>query len=175
MILSGAKIISALAVGDIVIDPFEPGLVNPNSYNYRLGNQLIERRPGETAVHGETLSLTSTGHVLQPGRLYLASTFERIGSRRYVTTLLGRSSLGRLGLFLTATADLGHVGCESNWTLELSVVQPLRIYPGMRVGQIAFWNVIGTNEPYAGRYQSDNAPIPNRDPALTNCELWRRT
>lgn len=173
MILSGSKIRSARSVGDIVIDPFEPALINPNSYNYRLGCQLIERCPSENAEWDEALSLTSAGYVLRPGRLYLASTHERIGSRRYVTTLLGRSSLGRLGLFLTATADLGHIGCESNWTLELSVVQPLRIYPGMRIGQVAFWSVAGADELYKGPYQFDSAPMPNKDPALANCELSR--
>ncbi len=83
------------------------------------------------------------GYVLQPNKLYLAATLEKIGSDKYVTHLIGRSSLGRLGLFLQITAPLGHAGCYHNWTLELKVVEPLRIYPNMVIGQVTFWHVYG--------------------------------
>ena len=74
-------------------------------------------------------------------------------------TLLGRSSIGRLGLFLNITADLGHVGSATRWTLELSVVQPLRIYAGMRLGQVAFWKPSGRIENYSGRYSNQCGPV----------------
>ena len=56
-----------------------------------------------------------------------------------MTLLLGRSSIGRLGIFLNVTADLGHIGSCSHWTLEITVVQPVRIYPGTKIGQVSFW------------------------------------
>lgn len=167
VILSGSKIIAAHICGDIAIDPFEPRNVNPNSYNYRLGPQLIERFPeGETSRDSDIFSLPQDGYILQSGRLYLGATYERIGSERYVITLLGRSSLGRLGLYLNATADMGHVGCRSHWTLELSVIQPLRVYPGMRIGQVAFWRVTEADEKYRGRYFRDTLPASNKDATL---------
>ena len=83
------------------------------------------------------------GYVLQPGIIYLGHTYESIGSNTYVPSLIGRSSLGRLGLFLQITADLGNIGTGHKWTLELKVVQPLRVYPKMRIGQVSFWQAEG--------------------------------
>jgi dCTP deaminase len=164
MILTGPQIQSAYIAGDLIIDPFDQYNLNPNSYNYHLGSKVIQVRPES---HGETSSseeLPCEGSfLLLPGNLYLAATHEFIGSDRYVITLLGRSSLGRLGLFLNVTADLGHSGSLSQWTLELKVVQPLRIYPGMPIGQIAFWVQSGLKGRYEGRYHRDEGPVTNRD------------
>lgn len=138
--------------------------MNPNSYNFRLFDTLliaIDNKHGGQNL--EKITLSAAGFVLQPNKLYLAATHETIGSTKYVTTLLGRSSIGRLGLFLNITADLGHVGAVSQWTLELTVVQPLRIYPSMRIGQVAFWKQMGRIENYCGRYHKDTEPVPNRD------------
>jgi dCTP deaminase len=110
----------------------------------------------------ERVDLPPDGFVLLPKTLYLAATLEIIGSTDYAITLLGRSSLGRLGLFLNITADLGHVGTLSQWTLELSVVQPLRVYSGMRIGQVAFWKAYGKTRRYCGRYHQDLGPIPSK-------------
>jgi dCTP deaminase len=72
--------------------------------------------------------------------------------------------MGRLGLFLNMTADLGHIGTKSNWTLELTAVQPLRIYPGMVIGQVSFWRTDdSTRARYRGRYLGDRQPTANRD------------
>src|SRR5262249_42758117 len=100
----------------------------------------------------------------QPGMLYLGATHERIGSRQYVMTLLGRSSIGRLGIFLNITADLGHLGSESCWTLEIRVVQAVRVYPRMKIGQVAFWLVEGEGRHYRGRYYDDDLPQPRKPP-----------
>ena len=89
-----------------------------------------------------------------------------MGSATYAITLLGRSSIGRLGIFLNATADLGHVGSNSHWTLEISVVQPVYIYPLMRIGQVAFWVTQGICEPYNGRYHRDVRPELSKDSLL---------
>jgi dCTP deaminase len=161
MILSGNEIVAARNRGEIVIEPFATELVNPNSYNFGLGAKMIEPTPfvGKCVEH----QLTSTGLLLLPHRLYLGHTVEVIGSTSYVTTLLGRSSIGRLGLFLNVTADLGHCGSNSQWTLEMTVVQPLRIYPGMRIGQVAFWVQLGEPTHYVGRYHQDVGPQLNKD------------
>lgn len=160
MILTGAAIHSAVRSGEITVAPFDPRNLNPNSYNYHLGESLLVR--GRKGWHRSRID--DAGLVLKPGHIYLAATLERIGSDRFVTLLLGRSSLGRLGLFLNITADLGHIGSCSHWTLELTVVQPLRIYPRMTAGQVSFWRtdeLAATH--YCGRYHRDHSPAPNRD------------
>lgn len=147
MILSGLKIKEEIKKGNISIEPFNENLLNPNSYNYRLGNELLEITESiinpKTKTNYKKIKLTKKGYLLKPNHLYLGSTIEKIGSNKYVTQLIGRSSTGRLGLFLQVTAPLGHVGCNHCWTLELKVVQPLQIYPGMRIGQVTFWRLLG--------------------------------
>lgn len=169
MILTGAEIESGAARGDITLREWRDSSVNPNSYNFRLAADLLH--VGDpTGLFDEPvqIELDDAGVVLRPGNLYLGATAETIGSSRYAMTLLGRSSMGRLGLFLNATADLGHVGSCSRWTLELSVVQPLRVYPRLAVGQIAFWHQAGPVIGYQGRYHGDDTPVACRDLALRN-------
>ena len=165
MILTGKDFEEARLNGTITINPFVTSDVNPNSYNYHLGPTLFVQ--SGDSLQATPVDFPDDGLVLLPNRLYLAATSETIGSTQYVTTLLGRSSLGRLGLFLNATADLGHAGAVSQWTLELSVVQPLRLYPRMCIGQVAFWTQTGPTSVYKGRYQGDRGPVANRDDALT--------
>ena len=143
MILSGLKIIDEVRNNKIFIEPFDENLVNPNSYNYRLGDLLLEIDEeiidSKKKTNFRKIKLTDVGYILKPHKLYLGSTLECIGSSDYVTQLIGRSSIGRLGMFLQVTAPLGHVGSKLHCTLELKVVQPLKVYPGMKVGQVTFW------------------------------------
>lgn len=149
MILTGEAIADELEKGAIEIAPFLRDLLNPNSYNYRLGEELLVMDAGELDIHEQPLTrrliIPEEGYVLQPGIIYLGHTYESIGSNTYVPSLIGRSSLGRLGLFLQITADLGHIGTGHRWTLELKVVQPLRVYPKMRIGQVSFWQAEGVD------------------------------
>ncbi|MFI8631245.1 dCTP deaminase domain-containing protein [Microbacterium sp. NPDC077663] len=165
MILTGPQITRCVADGTITIDPFDPASVNPNSYNYRLGDTLLVSRDevfdAARSPTWKEFEIPEEGFTLRAGRLYLASTLETIGSSEYVTSLIGRSSLGRLGLFLQVTADLGHVGAVHRWTLELHAVQPLRIYRGMRIGQVSFWESRGSVLRYVGRYSDFSVPTPN--------------
>jgi dCTP deaminase len=123
-------------------------------------------RLSEQGPPPDPLVVRPEGLVLQPWQIYLGATAEVIGSSVFAMTLLGRSSVGRLGIFLNATADLGHVGSSSHWTLEISVVRPVRVYPGMRIGQVAFWEVAGSVAPYRGRYAGDACPEESKDPNL---------
>ncbi len=163
MILTGSSIKKFVAQGRIVIEPFSDELINPNSYNYRLGNTIVEfesdiLEPSEKPKT-KTIVLSDDGYILKPGKLYLASTYEKIGSDSFVTSLIGRSSVGRLGIFVQITADLGNLGAKHHWTLELSVVQPIRIYPRMRIGQVSFWTTQGTiSSLYNGKYAQHAMP-----------------
>ena len=167
MILTGPEILLAREQGTLIIEPFTDEQLNPNSYNFRLGPMLLQN-PGDQSCEGSCaeILLPASGYLLSPGRLYLGASYEMIGSGRFAMLLVGRSSLGRLGLFLNITADLGHAGSVSRWTLELTVVQPLRIYPYMRIGQISFWAQRGHMSQYGGRYHNDSAPAPNKDESL---------
>lgn len=166
MILTGPAIKSALKKGDVLLEPFEAENLNPNSYNYHLADSLLMLGHGGKSLR--RVSLPEKGYILKPGKVYLGATLERIGSDKYVTLLLGRSSIGRLGIFLNITADLGHLGCRSHWTLELTVVQPVRVYPRMKIGQVSFWLTDdNSSHRYNGRYHHDFQPVRNRDRALT--------
>ena len=157
MILTGKQIIKDYYNGKIKISPFEEAMVNPNSYNYRLGEEVYKIcdsivDPKKKSII-ERITIPQDGYCLQPGSLYLGSTYEKIGSSEYAMQLIGRSSIGRLGLFLQVSAPLGHVGTYHSWTLELKVVQPLIVYPRMKIGQVSFWKVQGENDtPYIGKY-----------------------
>ena len=149
MILTNLEIQKQYKKGHIEISPFCMELINPNSYNYRLGEILLEfddRLDAKKKSNFKIIHLTDDGYVLKPNKLYLGSTYEKIGSKKFVTQLKGRSSMGRLGLFLQVTAPLGHVGTYHSWTLELKVVQPLKVYPLMKIGQVSFWKVKGKKQ-----------------------------
>ncbi|MFE1839817.1 dCTP deaminase [Streptomyces sviceus] len=162
MILTGSAIRASVEAGQITIAPFDADLLNPNSYNYHLGRTLKQvtsnptdpTRPAETAV----IELPDEGYVLRPGVVYLGATVETVGGNEYVTSLIGRSSLGRLGMFLQISADLGNLGSAHRWTLEIKVVQPLRVYPHMRIGQVSFWKTVGARLPYDGLYGGISEP-----------------
>lgn len=164
MILTGTEIEHSLNWGGITIEPFNKGQINPNSYNFCLLPTLLKVSINQNnECSYETIEMNVSGYVLMPYVLYLGATKEIIGTKIFAMTLLGKSSLGRLGLFLNATADLGHVGSVSQWTLELSVVQPLRIYPLMEIGQIAFWAQQGKYEGYKGKYLKDLGPKTSKE------------
>lgn len=167
MILTGKQIEDEVSKGRITLEPFTEQLVNPNSYNYRLGPVLCEFSdevidPRHTPVLKQHI-IPEEGFVLLPNKLYLGHTLEIIGSDEYVTSLIGRSSVGRLGLFLQITADLGQLGKAHQWTLELKVVQPLRVYAGIRIGQVSFWQPKGhISSTYDHGYTAHNQPFHNR-------------
>ena len=159
MILTGAKIKEEIAGKRIVIEPFLPEQINPNSYNYRLGPTLKEFVffDGGKSVFKE-LSIPQEGYVLEPGRMYLANTQEIIGSSEYAMSLIGRSSMGRYGLFLQVSANLGHTTSMHRWTLEIVAALPIRVYPGMVIGQVSFWKNFGPIDSYVGVYGRLNHP-----------------
>ncbi|MEV1175621.1 dCTP deaminase [Nonomuraea sp. NPDC049784] len=171
MILTGPEIIAAVADGRLRIEPFVHGQVNPNSYNVRLGETLMIYTDPVIDAHRHnttrSLRIPDSGYELQPGELYLGHTQERVGSDVFVPLLFGRSSVGRLGLFVEITAPIGDIGFYGQWTLMLSPIRPLRVYSGMRIGQIMFFLSVGPVDLYHGKYQDARGPQPSgywRDP-----------
>jgi deoxycytidine triphosphate deaminase len=162
LILTGSEITEECAVGRIVINPFDPAQVNPNSYNFRLSETLRvydefpldPKRPNKFSE----LSIPPEGFVLQPHRLYLGCTCEVMGSTQYAPTFAARSSVARLGLFINLSASLGDIGFIGQWTLQLFSVHPLRVYAGMKIGQIMWWKPQGMIHLYKGKYQGSVGP-----------------
>lgn len=166
MILTGPEITAAVHDGRVRIEPFEPDQVNPNSYNVRLGPTLLTYTDPVIDAHRAnptaTTDIADGGLVLQPGELYLGHTLEQVGSDTYVPLLFGRSSVGRLGLFVEITAPIGDLGFHGQWTLMLSPIRPLRVYAGMKIGQILFFVAAGPVALYEGKYQAAQGPQPSR-------------
>ncbi|TQE38149.1 dCTP deaminase [Streptomyces ipomoeae] len=166
MILTGPEITAAAHDGRLTIAPFEAEQVNPNSYNVRLGPTLLTYTTTVIDAHQpnptKAIQIGKHGYVLQPGELYLGHTFEQVGSDIYVPLLFGRSSVGRLGLFVEITAPIGDIGFHGQWTLMLTPVRPLRVYAGMKIGQIMFFVSTGDIDLYRGKYQAAAGPQPSR-------------
>ena len=165
MILSGKEIQRHMGK-DIVIQPFDPKRLNPNSYNLSLHNQLLvyENRLLDMKVPNpvKTLTIPESGLVLEPDKLYLGRTNEFTQTDRFVPMLEGRSSVGRLGLFIHVTAGFGDVGFAGYWTLEIFCVQPIRIYPNVEICQIYYHDIHGEYEPYqSGKYQNNTGIQPS--------------
>lgn len=158
MILTGNEINRRLQKGEITISPFCDNQLNPNSYNYRLGPKLGIPYQHKNEMLFEFIDMPENGYVMQPGCTYLGHTLEILGSDTFAMSLIGRSSLGRLGLWLQVSANLGHTGSCHRWTLELVCAKPFRLYPGMKIGQISFWLNQGDVGLYRGGYSSFNEP-----------------
>jgi dCTP deaminase len=149
------------------IEPFDPAQVGPNSYDLRLSpDLLVYAYADELDVRHEhptePLTIPSAGFRLMPGTLYLASTVEWTETHGLVPFIEGRSSIGRLGISVHATAGFGDDGFAGRWTLEISCVHPVRVYAGMRVCQIGYETIVGERRPYRGRYQRQQGPIASR-------------
>lgn len=165
MILSGKEIQRHMGK-DIVIQPFDPKRLNPNSYNLSLHNELLvyKNRLLDMKVPNpvKTLTIPESGLVLEPDKLYLGRTNEFTQTDRFVPMLEGRSSVGRLGLFIHVTAGFGDVGFAGYWTLEIFCVQPIRIYPNVEICQIYYHDIQGEYEPYqSGKYQNNTGIQPS--------------
>ena len=165
MILSGKEIEKRLG-NDIQIDPYKPENLNPNSYNLTLHHDVMtyeevvldmkkSNRVRESVI-------PETGMILEPHRLYLARTVERTETHNLVPMIEGRSSIGRLGLFVHVTAGFGDVGFAGYWTLEMFAVQPVKIYPGVSICQIFYHEISGDVEEYkSGKYQNNHGIQPS--------------
>lgn len=167
MILSGKKIIEEYNNNNVIITPFNEKLVNPNSYNLTLNNQLLIYEKDsclDMKKNNKTKKITipEDGIVLWPNTLYLGRTNEYTKTDKYVPMLEGRSSVGRLGLFIHVTAGFGDVGFAGYWTLEIHCIQPIKIYPNVEICQIYYHTINGDFDKYkSGKYQNNTGIQPS--------------
>jgi dCTP deaminase len=164
MILSGQQIRARLG-SDISIEPFDESRLNPNSYNLTLHDELMvyEELVLDMAKPNRVrrIPLPTEGLTLSPNQLYLGRTVERTTTHNLVPQIEGRSSVGRLGLFVHVTAGFGDVGFSGYWTLEMYAVQPVRIYPGVPICQIFYHELTGEFEEYSSKYQHNRDIQPS--------------
>jgi dCTP deaminase len=175
MILTDTKILEAISRGEIVIEPFRPQCLGTNSYDVHLGRHLAVYRDRvlDARQHNqvEHFDIPDEGFVLQPGTLYLGVTEEYTETHATVPFLEGKSSIGRLGIDIHATAGKGDVGFSNTWTLEISCVQPVRVYAGMPVGQLIYFKIDGDIENYYHKKQ--NAKYNERTTRPVESMMWR--
>lgn len=172
MILSDRDILTAVQKGDIRITPFFEKNIGTNSYDLHLSPQLIKYgkeyqgrnyhldcRGNHHNISTQEIEIPKKGYILEPGKLYLGSTAEYTEHPKYVFKIQGKSSLGRLGLFVHITAGFGDIGFKGHITLELVSVLPIKIYPHMPIGQIEF--ITPTSEPIVSYDKKKHAKYNN--------------
>ncbi len=147
MILTDKEILQEIEAGSILISPFRNDCLGSNSYDVHLGAALATYTKSvlDAREHNEIehFTIPEEGYVLHPDTLYLGVTEEYTETHKHVPFLEGKSSVGRLGIDIHATAGKGDVGFCNTWTLEISVKQPVRIYAGMPIGQLIYFVVQG--------------------------------
>ena len=181
MLLSDRDILGEVHTGGILLDPWDPGMVQPSSVDVRLDKffRVFENHPypsiDPSVEQPDLTRLIETPvdepFVLHPGEFVLGSTFERVTLGSAVAARLeGKSSLGRLGLLTHSTAGFIDPGFSGHVTLELSnmATLPVKLWPGMKIGQLCFFRLSSPAEypygssQYGSRYQGQRGPTPSR-------------
>jgi len=181
MLLSDRDIRAEVSDGGITLDPWDPEMVQPSSVDVRLDKyfRVFENHrypsidPAAEQPELTRLIEVSDGEafVLHPGEFALASTYEMITLGPAVAARLeGKSSLGRLGLLTHSTAGFIDPGFSGHVTLELSnmATLPVKLWPGMKIGQFCFFRLSSPAEhpygsaQYGSRYQGQRGPTPSR-------------
>ena len=165
MLLSGEEIKKNLGT-NIIIEPYSPSQLNPNSYNLRLSNELLVYDTDVLDMKANNpvkrLTIPETGLLLETNKLYLGRTLEYTKTDQFVPMLEGRSSVGRLGLFIHVTAGFGDVGFAGYWTLEMFCIHPIVIYPNVEICQIYYHTIQGEYTKYdSGKYQNNTGVQPS--------------
>jgi len=175
MILTDKRILEEIGKGTILIEPYDRVCLGTNSYDVHLGKHLaiyedavLDAKKHNQIKHFEILE---EGFVLQPGTLYLGVTLEYTETHAHVPFLEGKSSMGRLGIDIHATAGKGDVGFCNHWTLEISCIQPVRIYAGMPVGQLIYFVVDGDIENAYNK--KSNAKYNQRSTKPMESMMWK--
>jgi len=175
MILTDKKILEEIKNGNILIEPFDEKCLGTNSYDVHLGRFLgvYKDRVLDAKKHNEIeiFTISKEGFELQPGVLYLGVTEEYTETHKHVPFLEGKSSIGRLGIDIHATAGKGDVGFCNTWTLEISCVQPVRVYAEMPIGQLIYFNIDGDIKNYYNK--KSNAKYTGRTVKPVESMMWK--
>lgn len=177
MIYVDQDILDSLRAKDIEILPFDKARLGSNSYDLTLGPTLLQYDSSFTldCKHPpdkyRTITMKDEGYVIQPGSLYLGCTNEYTSSRLAVPCIEGKSSIARLGISVHATAGFGDVGFAGTWTLEISCIVPVRIYPDIPIAQIYFYMTMGRcQKPY---HLKEDAKYSNQPGRPVPSAMWK--
>lgn len=167
MILSDNRILEEIEKKTIKIQPYRRECLGSNSYDVHLGRHLATYKDTrlDAKKHNqiEHFEIPEEGYELLPGILYLGVTEEYTETHTHVPFLEGKSSTGRLGIDIHATAGKGDVGFCGNWTLEISCKIPVRVYRGMPIGQLIYFPVDGeVQEKYGQKTSAKYSGQPDR-------------
>ncbi|RSK29919.1 dCTP deaminase [Hymenobacter metallilatus] len=175
MILTDQQILAEMERGTIVIEPYDRTCLGTNSYDVHLGRYLATYHDAvlDARKHNkiDVFEIPEEGFVLQPGTLYLGVTEEYTETHAHVPFLEGKSSVGRLGIDIHATAGKGDIGFCNTWTLEISVSMPVRVYHNMPVGQLIYFTVQGDVENFYNR--KPNAKYNERTVKPVESMMWK--
>ncbi|MDR0792936.1 MAG: dCTP deaminase [Chitinophagaceae bacterium] len=175
MILSDKRILEEMKKGTIKIEPYNRESLGSNSYDVHLGAvlALYEDAELDAKKHNKIkyFEIPDAGFVLLPDTFYLGVTAEYTETHAHVPFLEGKSSTGRLGIDIHATAGKGDVGFCGNWTLEISVKKPVRIYKGMPIGQLIYFPVEGDIE--IKYNQKQNAKYSGQPNKPVESMMWK--
>ena len=175
MILSDTRILEEIEKKTIIIKPYDREKLGSNSYDVHLGkylaiykDEILDAKKHNTIEHFE---IPPEGYILQPGQLYLGVTLEYTETHSHVPFLEGKSSTGRLGIDIHATAGKGDVGFCGNWTLEISCKLPVRVYEGMPIGQLIYFPVDGEIE--ISYDKKKNSKYSNQPDKPVESMMWK--
>lgn len=177
MILTDQKILECIEQGSIKLEPFKIECLGTNSYDVHLGKTLAIYKDSvlDAKKHNtiDCFEIPEDGYVLTPENFYLGVTQEYTETLRHVPFLEGKSSVGRLGIDIHATAGKGDVGFCNFWTLEISVKKPVRIYAGMPIGQLIYFEIQGEIlNPYN---KKQNAKYNDKTPIPVESMMWKNS
>lgn len=175
MILSDKKILAEMKKGTIKVEPFDITNMGGNSYDVHLSkyfaqyvDKTLDAKKHNKIKHFE---ITDKGFVLKPGELYLGSTLEYTETHKHVPFLEGKSSTGRLGIDIHATAGKGDVGFCGYWTMEISTSKPVRVYPGMPIAQLIYYVVDGKVDRLY--HKKTNAKYSHQEKLPKESMMWK--
>lgn len=175
MILTDKRILEEIDNGTIKIEPYNRADLGSNSYDVHLGKTLAlyvdEVLDAKKHNKIEYFDIPDEGFVLEPHKFYLGVTLEYTETHAHVPFLEGKSSTGRLGIDIHATAGKGDVGFCGNWTLEISCKQPVRVYHGMPIGQLIYFPVEGEIE--VKYNQKSNAKYSGQPNKPVESMMWK--
>lgn len=175
MILTDKRILEEIDKGTIKIEPYNRADLGSNSYDVHLGKTLALYVDDvlDAKKHNkiEYFDIPDEGFVLEPHKFYLGVTLEYTETHAHVPFLEGKSSTGRLGIDIHATAGKGDVGFCGNWTLEISCKQPVKVYHGMPIGQLIYFPVDGEIE--IKYNQKSNAKYSGQPNKPVESMMWK--
>jgi deoxycytidine triphosphate deaminase len=165
MIITASEINRNIKSGEIVIEPYSRAQLGTVSYKFKIGNKIAAIKhslDSKELIELVFEEIPQNGYLLEPNILYLAQTYEVMGSSCFAQQIFAVRDIGSAGIFIHISADLGHSGAITQWTLEITTDHYVYIYPYQFIGQIIFWKLDGEVSVYQGEYNNMSQSLPSK-------------